>query len=79
MAVWMLSGSAKVTIVPPGRLNFPASSIFNLVSGTAALEECDTPTILLKAQFTNALPLADCGGLRHSPCAIPFKSLQRAS
>jgi hypothetical protein len=74
----MLLGSAKVTIAPSARLNFPASSIASSTLETIALVECHLPTILLKAQFTNALPLADGGGLKHSPCAIPFTSLQKA-
>jgi hypothetical protein len=78
MAVLMLSGSVKVAIVPPARLNFPDSSISNTLSGTAALVACHEPVILLKAQFTNTLPLADDGGSRHSPCAIPPKTKQRA-
>jgi hypothetical protein len=75
----MESGSAKLTIAPPARLNFPASSIFNSRLGTAALVECHFPVILLKAQFTKALPSAEGGGFKHQPSEIPFKTLQRAN
>jgi hypothetical protein len=78
MAVLMRSGNAKVTIVPPARLNFPFSNIVNSMSGTFALIGCHLPVILLKAQFAKALLFADDGGLTHSPCAIPFKTLQIA-
>jgi hypothetical protein len=77
-AILMRSGSAKMILAPPGRLNFPASSISNSSSGTAVLVECHEPVILLKAQFTNAMPLADDGGLRQSPRATPLKTQQRA-
>jgi hypothetical protein len=76
--VLMRLGSAKVTIAPLARLNFPASSIVSSTSGTIALVECHLPMILHKAQFTNALPLADGGGVRPSPSAIPFACQQRA-
>jgi hypothetical protein len=78
VATLIRPGSAKVTTVPPARLSLPCSNIFNSTSETGAAAECEAPVIRLKAQFTSALPWPDDGGLRHSACAIPFKTLQTA-